>query len=115
MQQLKRRNQRALVRIRRMRDRRRRIVRRYKRMVGCVVCGLHDPHVLDLHHRQPLLKGPRTIQQMISENAAWHRIQAEIRKCVVICANDHRRVHAGVLDLGVHIRKRAYIAGQELT
>ena len=62
----------------------------------CVDCGETDPVVLDFDHRDPTTK----IQEV-----AWFirrqdlkRLAAEIAKCEVRCANDHRRKTAR--DLG---------------
>ena len=101
-------NKRSHIRIGRMRSRRRALVRRYRRMVGCVVCHTHDSEVLDLHHVRPESKHELTLQRMISQNVRMSTIRAEIRKCVVVCANDHRRIEHGGLDLGAYVDIRTY-------
>lgn len=65
-------------------------------LVGCVVCGEHDPIVLDFHHRDPAEKS-ENVKSMSDRTEA--KVRAEIAKCVVLCANCHRRVHAGVIHL----------------
>lgn len=71
-------------------------VRRYKQICGCVVCGLREPSALDLHHRDPSTKlfEPANLGRQSMET-----IKAELRKCVVLCANHHRMVHAGDIIL----------------
>lgn len=63
---------------------------------GCVVCTEDDAAALDLHHVDPASK-------LFSLGSASHRSTAavldEIAKCVALCANCHRKLHAGVLDL----------------
>lgn len=54
----------------------------------CVDCGEADVVVLQFDH----LRDKRfDISAMISSGASWHRIEAEIAKCVVRCANCHHR------------------------
>lgn len=60
---------------------------------GCVDCGINDPVVLDFDHRNPEEKS-ETISTMITRGRAWKAIEAEVAKCVVRCANCHRRVTA---------------------
>lgn len=78
------------------RQRKRDFVRRYKSFCGCRICGEKDFVVLDLHHVDPSEKDGNpstyTMYSMI-------RLKSEIRKCVVLCANCHRRVHAGTVAL----------------
>lgn len=54
----------------------------------CVECGESDPLVLEFHH----LRGKdREISYMITGGYPIKTITAEIKKCVVLCANCHRR------------------------
>jgi hypothetical protein len=56
----------------------------------CVDCGEVDVRVLDFDHDDPATK-VRAISAMIFDAWSWDRIEAEIKKCVVRCANCHRR------------------------
>jgi hypothetical protein len=56
----------------------------------CVDCGEPDPLVLDFDHRDPSKKH-RGVAQMMSGTTSWAKIQEEIQKCDVRCANCHRR------------------------
>jgi len=59
---------------------------------GCIVCGVRDVRVLEFHHRDPSKK-----DYNVSELAASYsldRIQKEIDKCDVLCANCHRIEHS---------------------
>jgi hypothetical protein len=54
----------------------------------CDDCGLRDPMVFEFDHL-----GDKTmdISKMISSNYGLTAIQAEIRKCDIVCANCHKR------------------------
>lgn len=65
-----------------------------KRSIGCQVpnCCENEPCALDFHH----VGGKKElITKMMGHG--WKTILAEIRKCVVVCANDHRKIHAGLI------------------
>lgn len=72
------------------------LMRRYKALCGCLVCREREPVALDLHHLDPSQKdhNPSKVVCYSTET-----MKKEIRKCVVLCANCHRKVHAGVLNL----------------
>jgi hypothetical protein len=55
----------------------------------CVDCGETDPLVLDFDH----VRGQkvRDVSQLVAGGYSWRTIEAEIAKCDVRCANDHRR------------------------
>lgn len=65
-------------------------LRRYKSMCGCLHCKEKDWVVLELHHVDPSTK-----EQTLSALCTYSRVRlkAEIRKCIVLCANCHRREH----------------------
>lgn len=56
---------------------------------SCVDCGEPDPVVLEFDH----IKGEKThaISRMITLGLSLERIKKEMDKCVVRCANCHRR------------------------
>jgi hypothetical protein len=55
----------------------------------CIDCGESDPMVLEFHHRGDK---DMAVGYMVSAGFSIPRIQAEIEKCDVLCANCHRRV-----------------------
>jgi hypothetical protein len=57
---------------------------------ACVDCGETDPVVLDFDHFE---KGKKVanIADMVRNRYAWSKIELEIAKCAVRCANCHRR------------------------
>lgn len=64
--------------------------------VGCIIpdCGETEMACLDFHH---LGDKDKTISQM--RGMSDKRVLEEIAKCIVLCANCHRKVHAGILTL----------------
>lgn len=56
----------------------------------CVDCGEADLRVLDFDHEDRSGK-IADVGRLASMNIAWSRIEAEIAKCSVRCANCHRR------------------------
>lgn len=61
-----------------------------KRGKSCVRCGESDPRCLDWHHLDPNDKLD-SISTMISKHLSKKRILAEIAKCILLCANCHRK------------------------
>ncbi len=69
-----------------------------KHLAGCRFCKEREPICLDFHHRNKAEK-EFGISQMIGSHRNWERIQREINKCEIVCANCHRKVHSGLLKL----------------
>lgn len=65
-------------------------IKRYKRLCGCSKCNDRRHYVLDFHHTSGK---DFTIGEAINNNIAIDTLKAEIRKCVVLCANCHREYH----------------------
>lgn len=63
---------------------------------GCVFCSEDDPICMDFHHLDPKTKNFE-VGYAASLGLKWESVEAEIRKCVVVCANCHRKVHKGKL------------------
>jgi hypothetical protein len=63
----------------------------------CVVCGYaKSAEALEFHHRS----GKKDFG--ISEKGmtrSWVKIERELKKCVLLCANCHREVHHGLTQL----------------
>ena len=79
-------------------DRRRRVKEILVAEAGgrCVVCGF-DAYVgaLQFHHRDPATKAFEVSRQGITRSL--DRLRLEARKCVLLCANCHAMVEAGLL------------------
>jgi 2-keto-3-deoxy-galactonokinase len=81
-----------------MADQRRRVakhlneVREYKALHGCATCGFQDVRALQLHHRVAEDKEDSVVQGVL---LGWSlkKIEAELKKCVVLCANCHSILH----------------------
>ena len=69
-----------------------------KQELSCEICGESCLCCLDFHHKDPTQKELNLAQAV---NIGWsiERIKKEIAKCTVLCANCHRKVHAGVVQL----------------
>ena len=65
-------------------------IRRYKSYCCCAHCGEKDWVVLDLHHVDPEGKDANPSALM---GGSREKIKEEIRKCIVLCSNCHRREH----------------------
>lgn len=76
----------------RLKDRNKEFVWLYKLDNPCIVCREKDPRVLEFHHRNPEEK-EATISYLIKSQASLVRLQEEIDKCDVLCANCHKKVH----------------------
>lgn len=63
-----------------------------KSAVGCRDCGERDERCLDFHHVNPENKYME-VARLLADNRAYHILLREIRKCVVLCANCHRKAH----------------------
>ncbi len=59
---------------------------------GCQQCSETDPACLDFHHLDGDEK-EMTISHMITYGYSKNRVKEEIRKCILLCANCHRKEH----------------------
>jgi hypothetical protein len=76
---------------------------------GCAVCHESCPAVLDAHHVDPRKK-EQAMAVLKYDGASVERYYAEALKCVCLCSNCHRKVHAGLLACP-GIRKLEFEAG----
>jgi len=65
--------------------------REFKSTLSCSVCGESEPSLLDFHHPNPS-PTDRKISTLL-RNSAFKSAIEEAKKCVVLCANCHRRHH----------------------
>ena len=68
----------------------------YKLKKGCLFCDENEPCCLDFHHKDPKTKH-RNISSMINSSLSRQTIVKEIHKCILVCANCHRKIHKGIL------------------
>ena len=58
----------------------------------CRICGYDEcPAAMDFHHLDPYAKD----FAISAGSTSWQRIEPELKKCVLLCANCHREVHDG--------------------
>jgi predicted transcriptional regulator len=66
----------------------------------CLLCGYHRCNAaLEFHHLDKTTKGFGLSRKGIIRS--WESIKKELDKCVMICANCHREVEAGVRPIGI--------------
>jgi len=64
----------------------------------CQVCGYNKyAGALDLHHIDPSTKTFGIGDKGYTRS--WEKVKAELDKCVLLCANCHREVESGILQL----------------
>ncbi len=64
----------------------------------CQICGyLRYQGALELHHINPKDKSFGIGDKGYTRS--WERVKAELDKCILLCANCHREVAAGVVQL----------------
>jgi hypothetical protein len=84
-----------LDRIERSKQKRRELVewyREYKKTLRCADCGQDHPATLEFHHLDPTKKDA-LVSRLIATTSSLRRLQEEMAKCVVLCANCHRIRH----------------------
>ena len=64
----------------------------------CQICGYNKCLIaLDFHHVDESTKEFGLSQRDLTKS--WEKIKAELTKCVLVCANCHREIHAKMVDL----------------
>lgn len=74
-------------------------VREIKRSMACSSCPETDSACLDFHHVDPSTK-KFSVCRAMHQGRSEKIILAEIAKCIVLCANCHRKHHASEVHLG---------------
>lgn len=79
---------------------------------SCVLCGFDThPSAIDLHHRQDkdaLITDLVTQMAFAPTGQHGEALLREARRCVVLCSNCHRMLHAGVLSLPANLAPADY-------
>lgn len=73
-------------------------LREYKADCGCALCDEKEAICLDFHHIKSEEK-EHSISNMVADGKSMSKIMKEIEKCVVVCSNCHKKIHAGILEL----------------
>lgn len=69
------------------------LFKEYKDAAKCVLCSEDDSICIDYHHLDPSKKD-KLISKMVGGGTSWSTIRKELQKCIPLCANCHRKVHA---------------------
>lgn len=72
------------------------IIRKYREDHVCELCGESESVCLEFHHLDPSTKSFGLSHVTTQSDEA---INEEIQKCILICSNCHKKVHAGIILL----------------
>ena len=61
---------------------------------GCCLCGEKDVSCIDFHHLYD-----KEFNLACSPSYSMAKIKCEVSKCILLCANCHRKLHAGHIKL----------------
>lgn len=64
---------------------------------GCSLCPEKEPCCLDFHHVDPSQKEMSVSR--LRNFTSFKRLKNEIKKCILLCSNCHRKFHAGVIEI----------------
>jgi hypothetical protein len=64
----------------------------FKATLSCTKCGESHPATLDFHH-VAYHPSNKKVHKLVGDGHWWKRIEEEIAKCIVLCANCHRIHH----------------------
>lgn len=65
---------------------------------GCALCSEREHCCLSFHHLDPKQKEVG-ISQILRKQWSDVRIRKELAKCICLCENCHRKIHAGIFAL----------------
>jgi len=71
------------------------LVNSIKEEAGCALCDEADPCCMDFHH---INNDKDRDVSYLAQSKSLTRLIREINKCVCVCANCHRKIHAGKLS-----------------
>jgi hypothetical protein len=64
----------------------------FKKTLKCAKCGESHPACIDFHHLDRNDKDKRHVNVLI-KNRQYAQAYREVEKCLVVCANCHRKIH----------------------
>lgn len=67
------------------------VYRAWRETLSCCQCNEKETVCLEFHHSDPLLKEQNVIRMVARGPKS---VVKELKKCVVVCANCHRKIHA---------------------
>lgn len=71
----------------------------YKKLLKCYICSESESCCLDFHHKDKNFK-ENEISRLVAIGAT-KSLNEELKKCIVLCANCHRKVHANLIILDI--------------
>ena len=64
----------------------------------CQICGYDRcQKALEFHHLDPSKKEI----ELSREIKSWEKMKEEVKKCICVCANCHREIHDGLIDVDI--------------
>ena len=63
-----------------------------KSRMSCSICGENDPVAIEFHHLDPSIK--ENHMNRMARDHCWDRVIEELEKCIPLCSNCHKKVHA---------------------
>ena len=69
----------------------------WKSQFSCTLCPEDDPTCLDFHHLDPSQKDMEV--SSLFKRGSKERFEQELAKCICLCSNCHRKVHANKITL----------------
>lgn len=78
----------------------REIFKQFKQTLACEKCGENHIACLDFHHKDP--KNKKFEVGHLAARLSLKRLKEEIEKCIVLCANCHRKVHYNILPVSIY-------------
>lgn len=79
----------------------------YKSHCRCLVCSESHIRCLEFHHIDPTKKRWAVADSVTHDSLK--RLKEEIRKCVVLCANCHCKVHNNLIKLNDYLDRHILI------
>lgn len=65
--------------------------------LSCAICKEDNFTCLDFHHKNPLIK-KENVMRMLKQYRSKKTVIEEANKCILVCSNCHRKIHAGEID-----------------
>ncbi len=67
----------------------------YKQEIGCKICGEKESCCLDFHHKN---QNDKIFNIGLGKyRYGKKKLEEEISKCILVCSNCHRKIHAGIM------------------
>lgn len=70
-------------------------IKDYKIQHGCKACDEKEPCCIDFHHTDS--NKEKDVSRL--KNTSLSKVKAEIGKCITLCSNCHRKLHAGLIEI----------------